>query len=91
MKKLVLFLGVTLAATIATWALKAQVKQDKEVVIHLNQSEAEALYNIVDDAAVPGQVRKPILQKIIVAYNSAFPQVPPPASHQKDSTKTKKN
>lgn len=91
MKRLVLFLGITVLAFVFTWALKAQqtIRQEKEVVLRLTKDEVEALYTIIDDAAVPGQVRKPLLQKIATAYNSAF-QVQS-VSQPKDTTKTKKN
>lgn len=88
MKKLVLFLSITIAASAITWALKAQqIQQEKEITVKFNRNELEALYNIIDDAALPGQVRKPLLQKLATAYNAAYPQMQP-----KDTiNKTKKN
>lgn len=91
MKRLLLFISITVIASAATWALKAQQSvQQKEATIKLTQPEIEALYNIVDDAAVPGQIRKPLLQKIAAAYNFTFNPQPIPTTI-KDSTKIKKN
>ena len=41
--------------------------------LQLTQDEAQNLYNIVDNSATPGEVRKPLLQKIAIAYQAAWP------------------
>lgn len=77
-----------LAFTACIWLLPSYAKQQpKTMTLILNQQEAEILYQLVDDAAAPGNVRKPLLQKIQVAYMAAFQ---PPAP-QPDTTKKKKN
>lgn len=83
MKRLVLFLGITVTASIITLALP---KQEKQATLILNRAEMEAIYSIIDESATPGSVRKPLLDKIMRSYQSAFAQ-PAPA---KDSTKPKK-
>lgn len=85
-----LFISVITLASGLTWALKAQQVPEKEITLKLTRGEAEVLYSLIDDAAVAGQVRKPLLRKIEVAYSVAFPQQPQP--QPKDTTtKTKKN
>lgn len=47
--------------------------------LQLTQQEAQTLYQLIDDSPTPGQVRKPLLQKIAIAYQVAWPdstQVP---------------
>jgi hypothetical protein len=87
MKKNIAYLGILLIAITATWALKEQVQPDPKAILILTKGEAEALYDMVDNAAVPGQIRKPILQKIANAYSDAFAQKP---EVKKDTTKPKK-
>ncbi len=82
MKRALLFFGILSVISIFTWAIP---KQDKPVVLILNKSEAEIVYSIIDDASVPGSVRKPLLDKIMKAYNTAF------AAPVRDTSKPKKN
>ncbi len=86
MQRLILFLGIIFLGTIITLHLQAEYKQEKEATLRLNRNELEVLFSIIDDAAVPGSVRKPLLQKIEVAYRTAFAQPAP----IKDTTKPKK-
>lgn len=86
--RVLLFISVITLASGLTWALKAQQVPEKEITLKLTRGEVEALYSIIDDAAVPGQVRKPLLRKIEVAYNVAFPQQIQP--QPKDKTNKKK-
>lgn len=85
MQRLLVFLVIIILTASITWAIPRQ--QEKEATLRLNRMETEALYGIVDDAAVPGQVRKPLLQKIEVAYRTAFAQ---PAPVKDTTTKPKK-
>ena len=84
MKRPVLFLGIILAASAITWAVP---KQEKQATLILNRAEMEMLYSIIDESATPGSVRKPLLDKIMRSYQSAFPQQP---QVKPDSTKPKK-
>jgi hypothetical protein len=90
MKRLVLFLGITVLTAAITLAIP---KQEKQATLTLSRGELEAIYQIVDDAAVPGAVRKPLLEKIMRAYQSAFPQTTQgnAAQQKKDSTSKPKN
>lgn len=90
-RRLLLVTTVFLGITFITWALKAQQsQQEKEVLLKLTKGEVEVLYSIIDESATPGQVRKPLLRKIEIAYSVAFPQQIQP--QPKDTTnKTKKN
>jgi hypothetical protein len=40
----------------------------KPIVVTFDKEEAATIYKLVDDAALPGEVRKPILKKINDAY-----------------------
>lgn len=89
-----LFISVITLASGLTWALKAQSHQmdikyqEQEATLKLTKPEIEAIYSIIDDAPVAGQIRKPLLQKIEAAYTIAFaPKQPVKA----DTTKSKKN
>lgn len=66
---------------------------EKEAVVRFNQAEITNLYNIIDNSATPGDIRKPLLQKLSVAYAIAWPQPPAEGTSGKtkvDSTKGKK-
>jgi hypothetical protein len=86
MRKLVLAFSIIFCASVFTFGLKAQ--QEREALLRLNRVEMETLYSIIDESATSGSVRKPLLQKLEVAYKAAFaPQQPIKA----DTTKPKKN
>lgn len=89
MKRVLVFISVITIAFGLTWALKAQqIQREPEATLRLTRPELESLYQIIDDAAVPGHVRKPLLQKIQDAYTIAFAPKP---EVKKDTTKPKKN
>lgn len=69
--------------------LAFQSMQEKQAVLSLTKPEAEALWGIVDDAAVPGSIRKPLQQKIEQAYVIAFQPKPLPQQAPVDTTKPK--
>lgn len=91
MKKLsmyskLLILALLISGTAAV--IKAQAPfQAKGVILVLTDQEAQAVYQIIDDAAIPGSVRKPLLQKIQDAFTAAHPQ--PVAPLKSDSSKKK--
>lgn len=88
MRRLFLYTVIVIAISGITFVLKVSAQQgEKEAVVKFNKAELEALYQIVDDAAVPGQVRKPILQKLELSYRSTFAV----QQQVKDTTKPKKN
>ena len=45
-----------------------QSHQEKEAILRLNIGELQALYQIVDESATPGSIRKPLLLKIETAF-----------------------
>lgn len=85
MKRLVLFLGITVAVSAITMALP---QQEKQATLTLTRGEMEAVYNIIDESATPGSLRKPLLEKIMKSYQAAFAQ---PAPVKDTITKPKKN
>lgn len=88
MRRLFLYIGILIAFSGVTWALKASAQQEKEAILRLNKNEIEALYSIIDESATPGSIRKPLLQKIEIVYRATFaPQQP----IKSDTTKPKKN
>lgn len=93
MKRALLFLSTIALVSVITMHLQAQYQQEKQATLILSRGELEAIYQIIDDAAVPGSVRKPLLDKIMRAYQSSFPQTTQgnPAQQKKDTTKPKKN
>lgn len=86
MKRIVLFLGTIALVSVITMYVKAEGKQEKQATLILTRGELEAVYQIIDDAAVPGTIRKPLLEKIMRSYQAAFSQPAP----VKDTTKPKK-
>lgn len=86
MKRTLLFVATIAMVSIITMHLQAQYQQEKQATLHLTRGEIEAIYSIIDDAAVPGTVRKPLLEKIAKSYQAAFAQPAP----VKDTTKHKK-
>lgn len=89
MRRTLLYLGIIIAMAGITFGLKVSAQQgEKEAIVKFNKAELEALYQIVDDAAVPGQVRKPILQKLEMSYRSTFAVQP---QTMKDTSKPKRN
>ena len=84
--KYLLYSSILLLASGITWALKAQQVPEKEINVPLTIQELQTIYTVLDDAALPGQIRKPLLQKLANFYNQAMAQTP-----QKDTTKPKKN
>jgi len=86
MKRVLLFLTTIAFISAITMHIQAQSKQDKQATLNLTRSEIEVLYSIIDDAPVPGTVRKPLLEKIAKSYQVAFAQPAP----VKDTTKPKK-
>lgn len=86
MKRTLLFLGTIALVSVITVHLQAQYQQDKQAVLTLSRGEMEAIYSIIDDAPVPGTVRKPLLDKLMKSYQAAFNQLAP----VKDTTKPKK-
>jgi hypothetical protein len=83
MQRSVFFITMMILASAFTMV----VKQEKLATLILNRGEMEAVYQIIDDAAVPGSVRKPLLEKIMKSYQAAFQQPAP----VKDTSKQKKN
>lgn len=83
MQRIVFLLSMIVLAS----AFTIVVKQEKQATLILNRGEMEAVYQIIDDAAVPGSVRKPLLEKIMKSYQAAFQQQAP----VKDTSKPKKN
>ena len=81
-----LFTQLFFVAIIFACVAFSHKQQPKLATVSFTQQEMEALYQIVDDAAVPGQVRKPLLQKIGVSYEATFttPKVDSTAKHKKN-------
>jgi len=89
LRRAAIFLITLIGTSAITLALKSQFpQQEKEANLRLTKGEIEVLYNIIDESATPGSVRKPLLQKIEEAYRIAFTPVQP---QPKDTTKPKKN
>ena len=84
MQRLVFFLSMTVLASAFTMTVK---QQEKQATLVLSRGEMEAVYQIIDDAAVPGSVRKPLLEKVMRSYQAAFQQ---PAPVKDTTTKPKK-
>ena len=84
--KYLLYSSILVLVSGITWALKAQQVPEKEINIRLTIQELNTIYTVLDDAALPGQIRKPLLQKLATFYNQAMAPTP-----QKDTTKPKKN
>lgn len=64
--------------------------QDKPITVTMSVQEWETVFNIIDNSTTPGEVRKPLLQKIATQVQA---QTQPPKVNQpvqKDSTKPKK-
>mgnify|MGYP001584856419 CR=1 FL=1 len=80
MKLLLLFVGILIMLS----AIQAQFppQQEKEAILRLNKADVENIYNAVEDAALPGSIRKPLLQKLAAVYMSTWPTQP----QGKDST-----
>lgn len=85
MKRMFLLPVAAILFTGSALLLNGQAKQvePKPVVLVLTQNEAQVIYQLIDDAAVAGTIRKPLLQKIEVAFQESLPKPP------KDSTKKK--
>ena len=82
MKKLLIGFGIISVAAFVTAQLP---QQQKEITLRLTQQEVETIYNTIDNAPLSGEIRKPLLQKIVTQYQS---QMQPP---KQDSIKNKKN
>jgi hypothetical protein len=89
MKKLTLFFGLI---TVISVAQSFAPKQDKQISVSMTLQEWEIVYSAIDDASMPGNVRKPLLQKIVTQVQA---QTQPPKSQvpaqKQDSLKPKKN
>lgn len=75
--------------------LAFQTQQEKQAVLTLTKADMENLWSIVDDAAVPGTIRRPLLLKLEIAYNAAFTAKPleqqTPVKQDTTKPKPKKN
>lgn len=92
MKRVLLFLGTIALVSVITMHLQAQYQQEKQATLILSRGELEAIYQIIDESATPGSVRKPLLDKIMRAYQATFPQTTQgsPTQQKKDTSKPKK-
>lgn len=106
MKRLVLFLVITITATAITWALKAQTKpEDKRYNVSMTIPEWEKTLSQIQwvqqqikQSDMPSRnsiycndsVLTPLMQQIFAQLNSQI-QVEQKKAQPKDSTKTKKN
>jgi len=84
MQRLVFFISMIVLTSAFTMVVK---KQEKQATLILSRGEMEAVYQIIDDAAVPGAVRRPLLDKLMKSYQAAFQQ---PAPVKDTTTKPKK-
>jgi hypothetical protein len=50
---------------------------EKTGTLILTKEEAADLYTAVDDAAIPGNIRKPLLQKIVTMFQTTWPAPAP--------------
>lgn len=89
MKLLLFFIAIIVGFSALTTELKKR-QPEKEAILRLNKSELQIMYSIIDESATPGNVRKPLLQKLELAYQITWPSTPPPAPIKPDSTKSKK-
>ena len=78
MKQILVCIGLMIGMAFQTQ------QQEKEATLRLNKAEMEAVWSIIDDAPVAGQIRKPLLQKIEIAYRVAFTQLSKPDSLKKN-------
>lgn len=91
MKLLLVFIAALTFMAFVTSHLNFK-QPEKEAILRLNRAEMEAMYSIVDESATPGNIRKPLLQKLAVAYEATWPSRPAPAPIKQDTTtKQKKN
>lgn len=79
-KTLAVIIGLPLLGGILGFSQK---QQEKLITLSFTIQEVQEIYQIIDDAPLPGSVRKPLLSKIATQTNA---QMPAP----KDSTNKKK-
>ena len=79
MKQLILFLSIITFVAVLTGFIRprgGKEQQPKTATVHFTQEELTAVYQLIDDSPSPGPVRKPLLQKLLAAYNETWPQTP---------------
>lgn len=77
---------IIVAILIVTFFGFKDYQDPKLATLQLNKQEMEILLDAVDNSALPGQVRKPMVAKLANAYNAAFAPKP-----EGDTSKPKNN
>lgn len=87
MKQFLIFLSIIVAVSVLTSFIRpkgSKEQQPKMATVHFTQDELTAVYQIIDNSATPGEIRKPLLNKFLAAYNETWPPV------KADTSKPKK-
>lgn len=84
MKKLVLFFGLL---TVISVAQSFSPTQDKQITVSMSLPEWQVIYSAVDNAPLAGEVRKPLLQKILSQVQA---QTQPAQKQDSTTSKSKK-